>query len=70
MRSAICSRWLEWELRRDERRAKADLETLIDASPLAVVVFDAKTGATGIAPSILTVDSTIFEMWLGLPPRP
>ena len=45
MRSAICSRWLEWELRRDERRAKADLETLIDASPLAVVVFDAKTGA-------------------------
>ena len=29
---------------RDERRAKADLETLIDTSPVGVVVFDAKTG--------------------------
>ena len=29
---------------RDERRAKADLETLIDTSPVGVVVFNAKTG--------------------------
>ena len=28
----------------DERRAKADLETLIDTSPVGVVVFDARTG--------------------------
>ena len=30
---------------RDERRARADLETLIDTSPVGVVVFDAATGA-------------------------
>jgi signal transduction histidine kinase/DNA-binding response OmpR family regulator len=30
---------------REERRARADLETLIDTSPVGVVVFDAKTGA-------------------------
>ena len=30
---------------RDERRARADLETLINTSPVGVVVFDAKTGA-------------------------
>ncbi len=30
---------------RDERRARADLETLIDTSPVGVVVFDAETGA-------------------------
>ena len=29
---------------RDERRARADLETLIDTSPVGVVVFDARTG--------------------------
>ena len=29
---------------RDERRARADLETLIDTSPIGVVVFDARTG--------------------------
>ena len=29
---------------RDERRARADLETLIDTSPVGVVVFDAATG--------------------------
>ena len=29
---------------RDERRARADLEALIDTSPIGVVVFDAKTG--------------------------
>ncbi len=29
----------------DERRARADLETLIDTSPVGVVVFDAATGA-------------------------
>ena len=29
---------------REERRARADLETLIDTSPVAVVVFDAATG--------------------------
>ena len=29
---------------RDERRARADLETLIDTSPVGVVVFDAQTG--------------------------
>jgi signal transduction histidine kinase/DNA-binding response OmpR family regulator len=30
---------------REERRARADLETLINTSPVGVVVFDAKTGA-------------------------
>ena len=30
---------------RDEQRARADLETLIDTSPTGVVVFDAETGA-------------------------
>ena len=30
---------------RDERRARADLETLVDTSPVAVVVFDVGTGA-------------------------
>ena len=30
---------------REERRARADLETLIDTSPVGVVVFDAPTGA-------------------------
>ena len=29
---------------RDERRARADLEALVDASPVGVVVFDARTG--------------------------
>ena len=29
---------------RDERRARADLETLVDTSPVGVVVFEAKTG--------------------------
>ena len=29
---------------RDERRARADLEALVDASPVGVVVFDASTG--------------------------
>ena len=29
---------------RDERRARADLETLIETSPVGVVVFDARTG--------------------------
>ena len=30
---------------RDERRARADLETLINTSPVGVIVFDARTGA-------------------------
>ena len=30
---------------RDERKARADLEALIDTSPVGVVVFDARTGA-------------------------
>ncbi len=30
---------------RDEQRARADLETLINTSPVGVVVFDAKSGA-------------------------
>ena len=30
---------------REERRAKADMETLIDTSPVGVAVFDARTGA-------------------------
>ena len=30
---------------RDERRARANLETLIDTSPIGVVVFDVRTGA-------------------------
>ena len=29
---------------RDEQRARADLEALVDTSPVGVVVFDAKTG--------------------------
>ena len=29
---------------RDEQRARADLETLVDTSPVGVVVFDARTG--------------------------
>ena len=29
---------------RDERRARADLEVLVDTSPVGVVVFDAATG--------------------------
>ena len=32
---------------REERRARADLETLVNTSPVGVVVFDARTGATG-----------------------
>ena len=31
---------------RDEERARADLETLVDISPVGVVVFDAKSGKT------------------------
>ena len=30
---------------RDEQRARNDLETLIETSPVGVVVFDVKTGA-------------------------
>ena len=30
---------------RDERRARGNLETLIDTSPISVVVFDARTAA-------------------------
>ena len=30
---------------RDEQRARADLETLINTSPFGVVVFDVRTGA-------------------------
>ena len=30
---------------RDERRARGNLETLIDTSPIGVVVFDARTAA-------------------------
>ena len=33
---------------RDERRARADLEALVDTSPVGVVVFDARTGARGV----------------------
>ena len=29
---------------RDERRARADLEALVETSPVGVVVFDAKSG--------------------------
>ena len=32
---------------REERRTKADLETLIDTSPVGVIVFDARTGVPG-----------------------
>ena len=30
---------------RDERRARADLEALVETSPVGVVVFNARTGA-------------------------
>ena len=30
---------------REERRARASLETLVDTSPVGVAVFDARTGA-------------------------
>ena len=33
---------------RQERRARADLETLVDTSPVGVVVFDAGTGSAGV----------------------
>ena len=32
---------------RDEQRARAGLETLIETSPVGVVVFDMRTGAAG-----------------------
>ena len=33
---------------REERRARADLETLIETSPVGVVVFDARDGPAGV----------------------
>ena len=51
---------------RDERRARADLETLIETSPVGVVVFD---GATGEPVSVNREARRIVE-GLGLPGRP
>ena len=33
---------------REERRARSDLETLVNTSPVGVVVFDAQTGGYGL----------------------
>ena len=33
---------------RDEQRARADLEALVETSPVGVVVFDARTGRAGV----------------------
>ncbi len=51
---------------RDERRARADLETLIEISPVGVVVFD---GATGEPVSVNREARRIVE-GLGMPGRP
>ena len=51
---------------RDERRARADLETLIETSPVGVVVFD---GATGEPVSVNREARRIVE-GLGMPGRP
>ena len=55
---------------RDERRARADLETLIDTSPVGVVVFDALTGvpkslnreARRIVDSLRNPDQTLEDL--------
>ena len=51
---------------RDERRARADLETLIETSPVGVVVFD---GGTGEPMSVNREARRIVE-GLGMPGRP
>ena len=51
---------------RDERRARADLETLIETSPVGVVVFD---GATGEPVSVNREARRIVD-GLGMPGRP
>ena len=55
---------------RDERRARSDLETLIETSPVGVVVFDGRTGrlasvnreARRITEALRTPDSPIEEL--------
>ncbi len=55
---------------RDERRAKTGLETLIETSPVGVVVFDAKEGApvsfnreaTRIVEGLLNPDQTTYQL--------
>ena len=51
---------------RDERRAKADLETLIDTSPVAVVVFDVRTGT----PASFNREALRIAEGLGSPGQP
>ena len=51
---------------REERRARADLETLIETSPVGVVVFD---GATGQPVSFNPEARRIVEEQLGMPGR-
>ncbi|MYC87477.1 MAG: GAF domain-containing protein, partial [Gemmatimonadales bacterium] len=48
---------------RDERRARTDLETLVNTSPVGVVVFDVKTGA----PVLLNREMERFFYHLGEP---
>ena len=58
----------------DERRARLDLQTLIDISPVGVVLFDAQTGemisinreAGRIAESLRAPDQTLEQMFEGL----
>ena len=52
---------------REERRARADLETLIETSPVGVVVFD---GVTGEPVSFNSEARRIVEEQLGVPGRP
>ena len=64
---------------RDEQRARADLEALVDTSPVGVVVFDAKTGALAslnreakrIVEGLRTPDRSMEELLRGrdLPAR-
>ncbi len=62
---------------RDERRARTDLETLVETSPVGVVVLDARTGgivtinreARRITEPLRTPDSTMDEVLKGLTAR-
>ena len=51
---------------REERQARADLETLVDTSPVGVVVFDAKTGT----PASFNREARRLTASLGQPGQP
>ena len=62
---------------RDERRARTDLETLVETSPVGVLVLDARTGrivtinreARRITEPLRTADSTMEEVLKGMTAR-